>query len=148
MTFRIIFGTCLFPVVTLWQRHSISIYLASRKAQATTCKHVNTYDRTQDNCNLQENTGAKHHDHFPIGHPALPQFLILNVTSSVKQKASCKLTPKVQKGWFCKWTCHACTVQTTSWYHTHSYSSPTSKYPTHAHDAHENRNIQINKETL
>lgn len=86
VTLRIIFGTCLFPIVTLWQRHSISIYLASWKAQATTCKRVNTYD----NGNLQENTGAKLHDTFPIGHPALPQFLILNVTSSVKRKASCK----------------------------------------------------------
>lgn len=74
MTFRSSFGTCLFPIVTHWQRHLIPIYLTSQKAQVTTCKHVNTHDRTQDNCSLQENGGANHHDHFPIGRPALTQF--------------------------------------------------------------------------
>lgn len=53
VTIRIIFGTCLFPIVTLWQRHSISIYVESRKAQVTTREHVNTYDGTQDNGSLQ-----------------------------------------------------------------------------------------------
>lgn len=76
VTFRIIFGTCLFSRVTLWQRHLNPIYLASRKAQVTTCKHFDTHDGTQDNCGLQENGGANY-DHFPIVVQLSHNFLML-----------------------------------------------------------------------